>query len=147
MRLVYWEAYIIDPLLACKNFLNLQWNIIQHQGNMIWAKLAVVVYLITLDISKYHASKVNSAYRIGPADLELYCVVLYGNARVLTNVQCALLMSSMTLYNYAYTIRDGRCYTCRTADALGQHWAEEQLLQGPHLIKGVEFSYIRDPFQ
>ena len=76
-------------------------------------------------------------FQPGPLALELNCMESNAIFRGQSDIECAILMRLNGPYKYAFVVRDGRCYVCRTADAVGRHRPEERLLHGPHNLRGV----------
>ena len=75
-------------------------------------------------------------FQPGPLTLELYCIDSDVILRGLSDIECAILTPFNSPYNYAFVVRDGRCYACRTADAVGRYSADERLMHGPHNLRG-----------
>ena len=75
-------------------------------------------------------------FQLGPPTLEINCVDSNVILRGSSDIECAIITPFNSPYNYAFVIRDGRCYVCRTADAIGPYRADERLLHGPHNLRG-----------
>ena len=75
-------------------------------------------------------------FQRGPLTLKLYCIDSDVILRGSLDIECAIITRFNSPYNYAFPVRDGRCYVCRTADAVGRYSAQERQLHGPHHIKG-----------
>ena len=72
-------------------------------------------------------------YYLGIDDLALFCLDSEVILRELSPIECAIMTSKNNVYNYAFVVRDGRCFMCRTADAPGPYRTDELLLHSRYL--------------
>ena len=77
----------------------------------------------------------------GSSWFELKCVDSYISLRAQSDIDCAIFTSRNISYDYAFTVRGGRCYACHTLDTLRPHNRDEVSVQGPHYIAGETFIY------
>ena len=75
-------------------------------------------------------------FQLGPPTLEIHWVDSNVILRGSSDIECAIITPFNSPYNYAFVVRDRRCYVCRTADAIEPYRADERLLQGPHNLRG-----------
>ena len=107
-------------------------NLLQHtmKGKYDAFSLLFVIFAIGVTVDTH-------IYKRSAPSLELYCVDSALRLRGLSDIECAIMAPMLYPYNYAFAVREGRCYICRTTGTLGPHRADERLMQGPHYLTGT----------
>ena len=126
----------VEVISWCRND-TCAWNIFSFRINMIIPYRYVVLYIVGFMCTTIP----RTTYKQGPVDLKLMCVDSYISLRAHSDIDCAIFASRNIPYDYAFTVRGGRCYVCHTLDTLRPHTQDEVSLQGPHYIAGETFMY------